>query len=111
MIAAWVCVVHSVYSLDGRGRGSAAGHAGVGGVSPGPRPGGGQPAQQGLLGVQRGHAWQQHRVQGMLCFLLLVSSTIIFEGNKKMSQYSQVFSITHRSLRSSGVLTDSFVIW
>ena len=43
-------------SLDGGWRGSAAGHAGVGGVSPGPRPGGGQPAQQGLLGVQRGHA-------------------------------------------------------
>ena len=38
------------------GRGSAAGHAGVGGVRPGPRPGGGQSAQQGLLGVQRGHA-------------------------------------------------------
>ena len=45
-----------IFSLDGGWRGSAAGHAGVGGVSPGPGPGGGQPAQQGLLGVQRGHA-------------------------------------------------------
>ena len=43
-------------SLDGGWRGPAARHAGVGGVRPGPRPGGGQPAQQGLLGVQRGHA-------------------------------------------------------
>ena len=43
-------------SLDGGWRGPAARHAGVGGVSPGPGPGGGQPAQQGLLGVQRGHA-------------------------------------------------------
>ena len=45
-----------ISSLDGGWRGPAARHAGVGGVSPGPRPGGGQPAQQGLLGVQRGHA-------------------------------------------------------
>ena len=43
-------------SLDGGWRGSATGHARVGGVRPGPRPGGGQSAQQGLLGVQRGHA-------------------------------------------------------
>ncbi len=37
------------YSLDGRGRGSAAGHAGVGGVRPGPPVVTSQPGQQRQL--------------------------------------------------------------
>ena len=44
------------YSLDGRGRGPPAGHAGVGGVRPGSPAGGGQPGQQGHLRGTRGHA-------------------------------------------------------
>ena len=38
-------IIFLMHSLNGGWRGPAAGHAGVGGVRPGPVPGGGQPRQ------------------------------------------------------------------